>query len=366
MPKFHALTIREVRQEADDAVRLTLDVPAELAEAFRGKPGQHVVLRLRLGTEELRRTYSITGAAGSLPLTLGIRIQSGGRCSTHLASALRTGDVLELMPPYGRFGSIIERLPATAAPRRYIAFAAGSGITPVLSIIRTVLATQPSALVTLFYGNRNSRRTMFLEDLLALKNQYLARLALHFFMTAEPSEVELFNGRLDGRKVRELAGRTFDPRVAAQYFICGPGDMVEEVRAALRSLHVPDEQVHSERFVVPLPQAASAGASPATAVPVAEAAEPTIQVALVMDGRHRSFTLRRADTVLEGAERAGIALPYSCRAGVCSTCRVRLRAGRVVMAQNSALEPWELEQGFVLACQARALTETLELDYDAK
>jgi ring-1,2-phenylacetyl-CoA epoxidase subunit PaaE len=358
MLSFHALTVREVRREADDALRLTIEVPEALAHVFRGKPGQHIVLRVQLGSEEIRRTYSLTGAAGELPLTLGIRMQ-GGRCTGWLAEQLHAGDTLELMPPFGRFGHALTR--AAGAPAHYVAFAAGSGITPVLSIVRTALA-QPASTVTLFYGNRNTARSMFLEDLQALKNRHMGRLALYFFMSAEPQEVELLNGRLDRAKVRALAGRCFNPAAVSEYFICGPGAMVDEIRAVLEELGVPALRVHSERFA--LASAPTPASDSAPAVPHAEGA--ATQVSVRMDGRQRTFTLRAEETVLEGAERAGLALPYSCRSGVCSTCRVRLTRGRVVMAQNSALEPWELEQGFILACQAHAESAELALDYDER
>jgi ring-1,2-phenylacetyl-CoA epoxidase subunit PaaE len=363
MLSFHALTVREVRREADDALRLTIDVPEALADVFRGKPGQHIVLRVRLGSEEIRRTYSLTGAAGELPLTLGIRMQ-GGRCTGWLAGRLQAGDVLELMPPFGRFGHALGR--AAGLPVHYVAFAAGSGITPILSIVRAALA-QPASTVTLFYGNRNTGRSMFLEDLQELKNRYMDRLALHFFMSAEPQEVELLNGRLDAAKVRTLAGRCFAPGALSEYFICGPGAMVDEVRAVLQELGVPAVRVHSERFAMAL-ALASAIAPQETRVAAAPSPEVAggARVSVRMDGRQRTFMLRAQDTVLEGAERAGLALPYSCRSGVCSTCRVRLTQGRVVMTQNNALEPWELEQGFILACQAHAQSAELALDYDER
>ncbi|MGH8217090.1 MAG: 2Fe-2S iron-sulfur cluster-binding protein [Steroidobacteraceae bacterium] len=389
MPKFHLLTVIEVRPEAEDAVRLTLAVPPELEGAFRGAAGQHIVLRTRLGGIELRRTYSLTGLAGSLPLTLGIRVQPNGRFSWQVCRALGVGDTVELMPPGGRFGAALARGAQTPGGATYVAFAAGSGITPILSIIRTALAERPDAQVMLFYGNRTTARTMFLEDLQGLKDRYVARLALHFVMSAEPQDIELLNGRLNGAKVHALAGRLFEPRAADALFICGPDSMVEEVRAALQSLGVERERIHSERFAPAEPTtrrasavgAVGAAASLATSN-LAEAAQAQIdrpadaalepaaaltEVKVRMDGRRRTFTMRsNSETIVEGAARAGIELPFSCRAGVCSTCRTRLSRGRVQMRANYALEAWELEQGFILACQSQALTPELELDYDTK
>lgn len=371
MPRFHPLTVIDVRPEAEDAVRLTLGVPPELEGAFRGAAGQHIVLRARLAGVEVRRTYSLTGAAGSMPLTLGIRVQPNGRFSRHAFSRLRAGDTVELMAPGGRFGAALAKGAAAPGGAAYVAFASGSGITPILSIIRTALAEQPDASVILFYGNRTTARTMFLEDLQALKDRYLARLALHFVMSAEPQDIELLNGRLNGAKVAALAGRFFDPGAVEAFFICGPDSMVEEVRASLQALGVERGRIHSEHFVPAEPAArrASAAQAAGSAAPdVASQSAPALtEVKLRMDGRWRTFTMRRnAETILEGAARAGIELPFSCRAGVCSTCRTRLTRGRVEMRANYALEDWELEQGFILACQSQALTPQLELDYDAK
>ena len=368
MPRFHLLTVIDVAPEAEDAVRLTLAVPPELESAFRGAAGQHIVLRTRLDDVEVRRTYSLTGAAGALPLMLGIRVQPNGRFSRHVSQTLRAGDTVELMPPGGRFGAALAKGMQTATGATYVAFAAGSGITPILSIIRTALAEQPGARVILFYGNRTAARTMFLEDLQALKDRYLARLALHFVMSAEPQDIELLNGRLNGAKVRALAGRLFEPSAVDSFFVCGPDSMVEEVSEALQSLGIERGRIHGEHFVPaePAHRASAADAAGATDAG-AEPAATVTEVKMRMDGRWRTFTMRcNSETILEGAACAGIELPFSCRAGVCSTCRTRLTRGRVQMRANYALEDWELEQGFILACQSQALTPQIELDYDAK
>jgi ring-1,2-phenylacetyl-CoA epoxidase subunit PaaE len=368
MLKFHALTVREVRPEAEDAARIVLDVPAELRELFRAEAGQHVVLRAQLDGEEVRRTYSLTGAAGEQPLTLGVRIHSHGRLSRFLAQSLRPGQKIEAMPPNGSFGTALAQ--GSAGPRgaTYVLFAAGCGITPVLSIVRTALRDQPRARVILFYANRSSERAMFLEELQMLKDRHTDRLALHFVMSDEPQDVELLNGRIDSAKVRDLAGRLFDPDATSAFFLCGPGTMIEETTAALRALGVAPARIRAEHFTV-------ATAAPARTFEPREAASEaprataagTTEVTVVMDGRRRSFTMRTGEeTILDAAARAGFDLPYSCRAGVCSTCRTRLARGEVEMAQNYALEDWELEQGFILACQSHAKTPEIELDYDAR
>ncbi len=251
MLKFHSLPVREVQPESEDAVALTVDVPAALREEFRSKPGQHVVVRTFMNGEEVRRTYSLTNPVGELPLQIIVRRHPEGRLSRHLA-ALKSGATLEVMPPNGSFAPRSSGQGGT-----YVAFAAGCGITPVISIIRSLLARDATSRVLLFYGNRGGSRTMLLEELLALKDRYLGRLSLHFVMSREPQEIELLNGRLDGARVRELAGRFFDPRSVREYFVCGPGTMIETIGGELRALGVAANRIHSEHF------AAAAVAAPA-------------------------------------------------------------------------------------------------------
>jgi ring-1,2-phenylacetyl-CoA epoxidase subunit PaaE len=353
--KFHSLPVREVQPESEDAVALTFDVPDALREEFRSQPGQHVVVRTFMNGEEVRRTYSLTNAAGELPLQIVVRTHPMGRLSRHIAS-LKSGATLEVMPPNGSFAPR-----STAEGGTYVAFAAGCGITPVISIIRSLLARDASSRVLLFYGNRGGSRTMLLEELLALKDRYLDRLSLHFVMSREPQEIELLNGRLDGARVRELAGLFFDPRTVREYFVCGPGTMIETVSGELRALGVEANRIHSEHF------AAAAVAAPAETAAATKSEAGSTQVAVTLDGRRRTFSMQTGtETILDAADRAGIDLPFSCKAGVCSTCRTKLVRGEVTLAENYALEDWELEQGFILACQAHAKTPELELDYDAK
>jgi len=303
--------------------------------------------------------------------------------SRYLAEQLNVGDHLDVLPPNGSF-----------TPRRlsqpggvYIAFAAGCGITPVLAIVRALLTANPASRVILFYGNTGTGRTMCVEELLALKDRNLGRLSLHFVMSREPQEVELYNGRIDGERVREFARTLFKPADVTECFVCGPGTMIEEVSATVRELGVAAERIHGEHFtlatttadeskaeVIAAPSASGAPARPpASAAPgLPPASERTStpdqsEVTILMDGRRRTFTMRMNDEViLDAAARAGLELPFSCRAGVCSTCRTKVTQGAVEMAQNYALEDWEVEQGYVLACQSRVTTPTLELDYDEK
>jgi ring-1,2-phenylacetyl-CoA epoxidase subunit PaaE len=363
MLRFHPLTVSAITPDAEDAVAIALEVPPELRPEYLGAAGQHVVVRTQIDAEEVRRTYSPVNAPGQWPLVIVPRVHASGKMSRYLAEQLRAGDTLDVLPPNGSF------TPRTGATRggSYVAFAAGCGITPVLSVARALL-TQPGKRVILFYGNSGSARAMCLEELLALKDGYLDRLALHFVMSREPQEAALYNGRIDGARVREFAATLFRPGEIAEYFVCGPGDMIEQVGASLRALGVEGARIHAEHFSVAT-AAEAAGQAAATApaaAPTAPSAAHT-EVTIVMDGRRRAFSMQmNGETVLDAAARAGIELPFSCRAGVCSTCRTKVVRGEVEMAQNYALEDWELEQGYVLACQSHAKSETLELDYDEK
>jgi ring-1,2-phenylacetyl-CoA epoxidase subunit PaaE len=364
MLRFHSLRVAGISPDAEDAVEIAFEVPPELRGEYRGSAGQHVVVRAQLEGEEVRRTYSLVNAPGEWPLRIVPRIHRHGKLSRYLAERLRAGDALDVLPPNGSFSPRA----TLGSGGRYVAFAAGCGITPVLSVARTLLA-HPRNRLMIFYGNTGSARAMCLEELLALKDRYLDRLALHFVMSREPQEVALYNGRIDAARVREFAQLLFPATEIAEYFVCGPGDMIEQVTTTLRALGVEGARVHAEHFTVDTTgeSAAARPAASAGAAPAATAAAGTAEVSIVIDGRRRSFMMNQdGETVLDAAARAGIELPFSCRAGVCSTCRTKVVRGAVEMAQNYALEDWELEQGYVLACQSRVKTATLELDYDEK
>jgi ring-1,2-phenylacetyl-CoA epoxidase subunit PaaE len=368
MLKFHELTVAQVSPDAEDAVSIALAVPLELQAEYRGSAGQHVVVRLPIDGEDTRRTYSLVNAPGEWPLRIVPRVHADGKMSRYLAEVLRAGERVEVLPPNGSFTPRHARDGGT-----FVAFAAGCGITPVLSIVRSLLARAHTRVI-LFYGNTGTARTMCLEELLALKDRYVKRLSLHFVMSREPQEAELYNGRIDAPRVRQLAATFFSPQQVAEYFLCGPGDMIEQASRALRELGVDSTRVHAEHFTVTTAgeSAGAAIAAPVVAphLPVTTAGDSAVdgaEVTILMDGRRRTFAMKMNDeTVLDAAARAGIELPFSCRAGVCSTCRTKVVSGEVEMAQNYALEDWEVAQGYVLACQSRVKTPTLELDYDEK
>ncbi|MDB6085769.1 MAG: paaE [Gammaproteobacteria bacterium] len=358
MFKFHPLKVAALERIADDAVSLALEVPVALRDEFSFHAGQYVTVRRIIDAKEERRTYSIVSAPGTGQLKLGIRVQTGGRMSAELAANVRPGDMLDVGTPTGRFHTQVH--PDRA--HSYVAFAAGSGITPILSLAADILARESRSKFLLFYGNRGISRTMFLEETLALKNLYLDRFAVHFVMSREPQQARFLNGRIDGEKVRELAGHMREISLADEYLICGPGGMVNDVRDALKTLNG-TSPIRFERFST----GAALPIEVLTKDPVPASENILATIAVVMDGRRRTFPMAVSDTsVLDAAERAGLELPFSCRSGICATCRTRVTGGAVVMAHNIGLEPWELDAGFALCCQARPTTPTLEISYDEK
>ena len=389
MLTFHSLKVVEIHPEAEDAVGIAFEVPPELRDEYRGLPGQHVVVKIDVNDVENRRTYSLVSPPGDWPLRIVARVHSQGHMSRYLAEQLNAGDYLDVLPPNGSFTP--RRLDAGGM---YVAFASGCGITPVLAVTRALLEANDTNRVVLFYGNASTGRAMCLEELLGLKDRFLQRLSLHFVMSREPQEVELYNGRIDAARVKEFAQTLFTPGDVTECFVCGPGNMIDEVSGVLRTLGVEADRIHGEHFTLATTTGAADSeqaavveaqgeisvefvAGPAGTVAVesektVEAAKPTLgadesEVTILMDGRRRTFTMRMNDeVVLDAAMRAGLELPFSCRAGVCSTCRTKVVKGEVEMAQNYALEDWEVEQGYILACQSRVKTPALELDYDEK
>jgi len=356
---FHPLKVTAVERAAEDATCVTVEIPQALRETFAHHAGQYVTVRRTINDRDERRTYSIVTAPGGGTLKLGIRKQTGGLVSSDLAANLRPGDMLDVGTPLGRFRTALD-------PNRrfsYVAFAAGSGITPILSLATDILAREPHSRFTLIYGNRSISRTMFLEETLALKNRYVDRLSLHFVMSREPQHTELLNGRIDAKKVAELARQLVEIESADEYLICGPGDMVDEVRNAIKALNG-NAPVRFERFTT----ANSRPLEILTKEPEAPSPQEVLAtITVTMDGRRRSFPMSPSDpSVLDAAERAGLELPFSCRSGICATCRTRITQGAAVMTHNIALERWETDAGFVLCCQARPTTPTLEISYDQK
>ncbi len=352
MRQFHPLKVAAKRNETRDSVRVALDVPEELQETFDFLPGQHLPVRVDRDGTSLRRTYSICSGPGQFPLEIGIRVQPGGAFSEFADKELKVGDTLDVMPPFGQFHADID----TGAEKFYLGFAAGSGITPIMSIMSAVLEKEPGSRFALFYGNRRQTTTMFIDDLYALKNRYPGRVQLQFVFSREDQEFPIAAGRLDGDKVREVFDAFCKGTHPDEAFVCGPDSMIEDVTAALEVLGMDADNVHSERYGAPREGASSGDI---------EVAASGATVTVIMDGQKKSFDMAEDDpNLVDAAAEHGIDLPYSCKGGVCATCRCHVREGEVAMAVNYGLEPWEIEQGYVLACQSRPLTEAVTIDYD--
>lgn len=354
---FHALRVTGVRREIDDAVSLELEVPPELREAFRFTPGQHLTLRAEIGGEDVRRNYSVCAAPHEGELRVAIKRVAGGAFSGWANEVVRPGDTLEAMPPHGSFTWTFDAANAHA----YVGFAAGSGITPILSILKAALTIEPRSAFTLLYGNRESSSVMFLEELANLKNRFMARLQVYHFLSAESEDVDLFNGRLDADKVAHVLRALVDPGAIDAAFVCGPGAMMDAAEAALAEAGVARDRILVERFTVGEPTEAQR----ARAQALTQAAEGR-RVQVTLEGRRRVLAFDAAKgSILDNARAAGLPAPFACKSGVCSTCRARVVAGEVEMKANYGLSAAEVAQGYVLTCQAVPLTDDVALDYDA-
>ena len=364
-PRFHDLTVARVTPEAAGAVALTLAVPPELEGTFAFEPGQFLTLRTELNGEDVRRNYSICSTRrhyqGARELQVGIRPMEGGLFSNWAATQLKAGDTLAVMPPDGRF--VIKK------PRALhrVGFAAGSGITPILSIIASTLEESDTAKFTLIYGNRRMSSVMFNEALQDLKDKYKNRLTLIHILSRQAQEVPLLEGRIDAAKVQQLIDTLLPARSMDEVFICGPEAMIDAAETALLKAGVPQDRIYTERFTSPRLEALSPEQRRA-AVEQPDPQAPTGQVALtvVIDGKTHEMSMRRDQHVLDVALSAGLDLPYSCKAGVCCTCRAKVLDGSVVMDKNFTLEAEEMDQGFVLSCQARPTADRVTVSYDER
>jgi ring-1,2-phenylacetyl-CoA epoxidase subunit PaaE len=356
---FQPLTVKRVSPDAAGSAAITLAVPAALRGDFDFQPGQFLTLRATIDGEETRRSYSICSPrqryleAGEIDI--GIKPVDAGVFSHWALAQLRPGMVIEVMPPDGRF------TPKVAGARHRAGFAAGSGITPILSIIASTLASEPGSRFTLVYGNQRVNTIMFNEALQDLKDRYPARLSLIHLLSRQAQEVDLLNGRLDEAKMAELLRTVVPAQGIDEAFVCGPEGMIEAVERALRAAGLPPQRIHSERFLTAVPGTVK----PKAPASVAAAREhPTHRLEVVLDGKTHLLAMTDDDHVLDVALEAGLDLPYSCKGGVCCTCRARVLEGRVEMEKNYTLEQWEIDKGFVLTCQARPLSPRVRVSYD--
>ncbi|WP_418315142.1 2Fe-2S iron-sulfur cluster-binding protein [Piscinibacter sakaiensis] len=357
---FHPLRITAVERDAEALLLsfATDGLAPDVAETFRYQPGQYLTLRADIAGEDVRRNYSICGSsADSNALRVAIRLLPGGRFSSWAALQLAPGDTLQVLPPEGRF--VLQTDPARQ--RHVVFFAAGSGITPVIAVLRSLLRGEPRSHATLVYGNRMLASTMFRDELADLKNRHLDRLAIHHVFSREAQEAELFNGRIDQPRVEAMLQALVPAAGIDDAYVCGPAGMIEASCAGLAAAGIDADRIHVERF--------GDGLGPAGGQIHHDAPEDADHavVSLLIDGLERRIDCRRSDpSILDAGLRNGLELPYACKAGVCSTCRGRVLSGRVRMERNFALTPDELAQGFVLCCQSHPLTDRVAISLDQR
>jgi ring-1,2-phenylacetyl-CoA epoxidase subunit PaaE len=358
VPQFHRLKVRDVRPETTDAITVAFDVPPELRDAYRFRQGQFLTLREILDGEDVRRSYSVCVGVPAYEsrgeLRVAIKRVAGGRFSNWANEALQPGREIDVMTPDGRFTTDLD--PARA--RHYVGFAGGSGITPMLSLIETILSTEPRSAFTLVYGNRTVASIMFLERLEELKNQYIDRLRLVHVLSDEPQEVDLLSGLLDAGRCGELMRTVLAGEAIDEAFVCGPAPMMDAAEAALLEAGVPRERIHVERFGTPAPSGAPR---------VVASDAPAAKVVIVVDGKERHLRVPyEGQAILDAGLAAGANLPYACKGGVCCTCRAKVLEGEVRMDKNYTLEPKEIEAGYVLTCQSHPVSERVVVSYDER
>ncbi|OMQ24488.1 1,2-phenylacetyl-CoA epoxidase subunit PaaE [Serratia oryzae] len=351
MTVFHRLNVAAIERETPDAVAITLRVPDELKSHYRYTPGQHLTLKAKINGKELRRCYSICSAPQEGLLQIGVKAIHQGRFSSFINHGLQVGDELDVMVPQGRFG--YQPQPQTRG--HYLAIAAGSGITPMLSIIKATLQQEPNSHFTLIYGNRTSRSVMFKEALSDLKNRYPQRFQPLYLFSQESLDSPLLSGRIDREHLAAIGKTLLDFNDFDHAFICGPEVMMDEAHTVLELAGMPAERIHSERF----------NTSGIVARPANSANRNATQVEIQLDGRRLKIDVgTEDDSILDAALRQGADLPYACKGGVCATCKCKLKAGEVDMAINYSLEPDQLAAGYVLSCQSWPRGEGVVLDFD--
>lgn len=357
MARFFPLLVKEIRRETGDCVSIAFEPDPEQSDQFHFLPGQYLTLRTELDGEEVRRSYSICSSPGE-GLRVAVKRVPEGKFSTFANEDLKEGQILESMTPMGSFTTIID----PAHEKFYVGFAAGSGITPILSLLKTILSREPKSIFYLFFGNRHLDTIIFREEIEGLKNKYLGRLVVHHILSAEHYSTDMFAGRISSGKTQAYCSKLFEPSEVDAFFLCGPQPMIMDVKKVLEEEGVASSRIHFELFTTAFPDH---GHQKRAAEPrKQEGVESEVEV--IMDGSRYRFRMNRGkSTVLEAAQESGADVPYSCKGGVCSTCRAKVLSGEVRMDVNYALEADELEQGYVLTCQAHPSTGHLVLDFDS-
>ena len=357
MPKFHQLKISNIRKETEESVSIAFDVPADLKDDYQFISGQYLTLKAMINGEDVRRSYSICTAPHENELRVAIKKVEDGRFSTFANEVLKESDLLDVMTPMGKFQAI----PNPTNKKNYLGFVGGSGITPVISIIKTVLTIEPQSTFTLFYANRTVNSIIFKEEIEGLKNTYLNRFVLHHLLSDEKLEAPLFNGRMDKEKCKLLYKLIVDPNKMDDIYICGPKPMMDAIIASLEDEKVDMKKVHFELFTSPLGNLAKEKKS--TITPFDAKKESMITVKL--DGDEFDFRLKYGGhNILDAAMNTGADLPFACKGGVCATCKAKLLEGEVEMDVNYGLDPEEVDAGYILTCQAHPRTAKIVVDYD--
>ncbi len=355
MSKFQALTVAKVTNETRDTIAVTFAVPPALRDAFHYTQGQHLTLRAMINDEDVRRSYSICSAVQDETLRVAIKRVPGGAFSTWANDTLQAGAVIDVMPPMGHFNVPL----SVENKKHYLAFAAGSGITPLMAIIKTTLMTEPHSTFTLFYGNRASSTVIFKDELAELKDSYLGRFKLVYVMSREQQDIELFNGRITKEKCAQFFQHWITLADIDQAFICGPEQMMHDVSEVLQANGLAKEKIKVELFAASVPKREHAP----RLQPVVGSQD--CEVTLIIDGAHINFTMEKdKESVLDAALKNGIDMRYSCKAGVCSTCRCKVLDGKVDMDANYALEDYEVARGFALSCQSFPVSDKVVIDFD--
>ena len=360
---FHPLRVKAVEPDTSEAVIVSFEVPPELQKVFGFTQGQYLTLRRDIEGQDLRRSYSICAGLDDGELRVGVRKVQGGVFSNWINAHLQPGDTVQVMAPQGRFFVPIE--PASA--RHHVGIAGGSGITPILSIMKTVLAREPHSRFTLIYGNRQLQSTMFKEEIEDLKNRYMTRLVLHHVFSDEHTDSPLGHGVMNREKIGEFLQTVVPAGSIDHAYVCGPFQMNDEAEAAMLAAGVPEERIHIERFGVALPSATSAGQVGAVVHEALPGDAKQARITIVRDGLQREIAFTEGQpSILDAASAAGLEVPFSCTSGVCGTCRAKLVEGEVRMERNFALDKNEVAAGFVLTCQAHPLTERVTLSFDER
>ena len=353
---FHRLLVREIVPETADANSIRFEVPPELRDAFAFKAGQHLTLRATIDGEDVRRNYSLCTAPADADWMVTVKRIGGGLFSNWVGDTLKPGDTVEVMVPHGSFTTDFD----VANKRHLVAIAGGSGITPVMSLIKTLLREEPQSRFTLLYGNRDSSSVIFLEALAGLKDKHLGRLEIYHFLDAEEQDIALFNGMLSRERLEDaIPALVPDAAAVDGWFICGPGPMMDAAEGALLDRNIPRERIHIERVTADRPPEAVAHE-----IAQLQSEAEGVSVAVTLDGRTRRVPFT-AGNILDSARAAGMPAPFACKAGVCATCRARVTKGKVEMAARYGLTDDEVAEGYVLTCQSVPLGDGVAVDYDA-